>query len=69
MKILITGGCERSSYQVMDILNINDFCKLIEIQTSNFSKYKNEIFNISGSSYSEISLFNLTKICRNIFQN
>jgi len=65
LKYIGYGGL---GYQVRDILNINDFCKLIEVQLSDFSKYKNEIFNIGGGSHSKISLFNLTKICQNIFK-
>ena len=64
LKYIGYGG---KGYQVRDILNVQDLCKLMELQTTNFNKFNNETFNIGGGMFSKISLFKLTEICKDIF--
>jgi CDP-paratose 2-epimerase len=54
--------------QVRDVLNINDLVKLISLQTHNFEKFNNELFNIGGGQSNKISLYNLTKKTDEIFK-
>ena len=64
LKYIGYGG---KGYQVRDILNVLDLCRLIEIQIVNFNKFKNDTFNIGGGKFSKISLIKLTEICKEIF--
>jgi CDP-paratose 2-epimerase len=64
LKYIGYGG---KGYQVRDILNIQDFCRLIEMQITNFNKFKNDTFNIGGGKFSKISLIKLTEKCKEIF--
>ena len=56
-------------YQVRDVLHIDDLCKLILKQINNINKVKNKLFTIGGSTKSNTSLKNLTKVCENITGN
>ena len=64
LKYIGYGG---KGYQVRDILNVQDLCRLIELQITNFNKFNNETFNIGGGMFSKISLFKLTEMCKDIF--
>ncbi len=61
-------GYGSKGFQVRDILNVIDFCKVIELQISDFNKFNTGTFNIGGGMFSRISLSNLTEICKNIFK-
>lgn len=55
--------------QVRDLLHIDDVKSLINIQIKQISKYRGEIFNAGGSSFSSLSLLETTKICQEITGN
>ena len=55
--------------QVRDVLHINDFTNLINLQIKNFNKIYNKKFCVGGSTKSNTSLKNLTKICSKITGN
>ena len=63
LKYIGYGG---KGYQVRDILNVQDLCRLIEIQITNFKKFNNETFNIGGGMFSKISLAKLSEMCKEI---
>ena len=60
-------GYKGKGYQVRDVLNIKDIVKLIFYQSNSFKKFENDLFNIGGGSDNKISLFNLTKKKKEIF--
>ena len=60
-------GYGGSGYQCRDILDINDLSALINKQITNFSNFKNNIFNIGGGSSRILSLKNLTDQCNKLF--
>ncbi len=55
--------------QIRDVLHIEDLCKLIKIQISNFHKIHNKLFTVGGSKKSFTSLKNLTNLCQKITRN
>ena len=62
-------GYNGSGNQVRDVLHINDFCELIEIQINNLKKIYNKLFTVGGSNFSYTSLKKLTKLCNKITGN
>lgn len=52
--------------QVRDLLHIDDLTDLIKIQIKQISKYRGEIFNAGGSSFSSLSLLETTRLCQQI---
>ena len=52
--------------QVRDLIHVDDVCDIIHKQILNFTKIKNETFNIGGGVKNSISLIDLTKVCENI---
>ncbi len=52
--------------QVRDVLHIEDLCDLIFKQIKRFNRIHNELFCIGGSSFSKISLNELTLKCQSI---
>lgn len=56
-------GYNGSGNQVRDVLHIDDFCELIEIQIKNLKNIYNKLFTVGGSNFSYISLKKLTKLC------
>ena len=56
-------------HQLRDVLHINDLCELINLQINKIFKVNNLIFTVGGSTYSKISLKELTKICEKITGN
>jgi CDP-paratose 2-epimerase len=55
--------------QVRDILHIDDFCNLIDIQIKKINILNNEIFNIGGGYKNSVSLKELTILCQKITGN
>ena len=55
--------------QVRDVLHINDFCELIEIQINGLKKIYNRTFTVGGSNFSYVSLKKLTELCTKITGN
>ena len=66
LKYIGYGGL---GYQVRDILNIMDLCKLVEMQVLDFDMFNRNTFNIGGGIKNKISLYNLTKYCNKIFNS
>jgi|TARA_Y100000389_G_C17366778_1_gene466747 CDP-paratose 2-epimerase len=56
-------GYNGSGNQVRDVLHIDDFCELIEIQIKNLKKINNRLFTVGGSNFSYTSLKKLTRLC------
>ena len=44
-------------------MHVDDFCELILKQIKNFKKIKNKLFTVGGSTRSNTSLKDLTKVC------
>lgn len=55
--------------QVRDLLHIDDLIRLVIKQLNSIDKYRGEIFNAGGSSFSSLSLCETTVICREITGN
>ena len=55
--------------QVRDLLHIDDLIELITIQIKTIKKYRGEIFNAGGSSFSSLSLLETTEICQKLTGN
>ena len=68
-KDLVYIGYGGSGNQVRDVLHIDDFTKLINVQIKKLNTIFNKKFNVGGSLKSFTSLNNLTKICENITGN
>ena len=62
-------GYGGSGNQVRDVLHIDDFTNLINLQIKKLSIIFNKKFNVGGSFKSYTSLNNLTKICEKITGN
>ena len=60
LKYIGFGG---NGHQVRDVLHVDDFCELILKQIKNFKKIKNKLFTVGGSTRSNTSLKDLTKVC------
>ena len=56
-------GYNGSGNQVRDVLHIDDFCELIEIQIRCLKNIYNKLFTVGGSNFSYTSLKKLTKLC------
>jgi CDP-paratose 2-epimerase len=52
--------------QVRDLLHIDDLLDLIKTQIGQIAKYRGEIFNAGGSSFSSLSLLETTRLCQEI---
>ena len=68
-KDMVYIGYGGSGNQVRDVLHIDDFTKLINLQIKKLNIIFNKKFNIGGSLKSFTSLNNLTKICQNVTGN
>ena len=68
-KDLVYIGYGGSGNQVRDVLHIDDFTKLINLQIKKLNIIFNKKFNVGGSLKSFTSLNNLTKICENVTGN
>tara|TARA_B100000035_G_C20992488_1_gene550891 strand:- start:232 stop:1260 length:1029 start_codon:yes stop_codon:yes gene_type:complete len=55
--------------QVRDVLHIEDLCDVILKQIKRFNKIHNELFCVGGSSFSKISLNELTLKCQTMTGN
>ncbi|MHC1776986.1 MAG: NAD-dependent epimerase/dehydratase family protein [Lentimicrobium sp.] len=55
--------------QVRDVIHINDAIDLLKIQIKALDRYKGEIFNVGGGSFSSLSLLETTKICEELTGN
>tara|TARA_B100001741_G_scaffold307382_1_gene302146 strand:- start:1191 stop:2219 length:1029 start_codon:yes stop_codon:yes gene_type:complete len=55
--------------QIRDIIHIDDVCEIIFKQIKNFSKIKDNIFNIGGGIKNKLSLKDLTRKCQVITGN
>ena len=55
--------------QVRDVLHIDDLCEFIFLQIKRFNKINNNLFCLGGSSFSKISLKELTEKCEKITGN
>ncbi len=60
LKYIGFGG---NGHQVRDVLHVDDFCELILKQIKKFKKIKNKLFTVGGSTRSNTSLKDLTKVC------
>ena len=56
-------------HQVRDVLHIDDLCNLIYKQIKKIKSINNILFTVGGSKKSNISLNQLTKICKKITNN
>ena len=65
-KDMVYIGYGGSGNQVRDVLHIDDFTKLINLQIKKLNIIFNKKFNVGGSLKSFTSLNNLTKICQKI---
>ena len=68
-KNLVYIGYGGSGNQIRDVLHIDDFTKLINLQINKLSNIYNKKFNVGGSLKSFTSLKNLTEICQKITGN
>ena len=66
LKYIGYGGLGK---QVRDLLHIDDVTDLIKIQIAQISRYRGEIFNAGGSSFSSLSLLETTRLCQEITGN
>lgn len=57
-------GYGGTGLQVRDVLNINDLCKLIEMQIENFDMVNGKTYNVGGGKSNSVSLKELTKKCQ-----
>lgn len=55
--------------QVRDLLHIEDLIALIKKQINVIGNYQGEVFNVGGSTYSNLSLIEATNICQEITGN
>ena len=62
-------GYNGSGNQVRDVLHIEDFVRLLNLQIKNFKKISNKTFCVGGSTTSYTSLKELTKICEKVTKN
>jgi CDP-paratose 2-epimerase len=68
-KDLVYIGYGGHGNQVRDVLHIDDFTKLINLQIKKIDIIFNKKFNVGGSLKCFTSLNNLTKICENVTGN
>ena len=59
-------GYNGSGKQERDVVHIDDFCKLINLQIINFNKYFNKSFTVGGGSQNTVSLLDVYKICEKL---
>jgi len=55
--------------QLRDLLHIDDLISLINVQLNSINKYRGQIFNVGGSSFSSLSLMETTNICQIVTGN
>ena len=55
--------------QVRDLLHIEDLAALVMTQLNHIDNYSGEVFNVGGASFSNLSLCEATKFCREITGN
>ena len=55
--------------QVRDLLHIDDLTTLIKKQISRIEEFRGEVFNVGGSDFSNLSLFEATEWCRRMTGN
>jgi len=55
--------------QVRDVLHIDDFVNLIEVQINKIDEYDGEVYNVGGGHTNTLSLSETTEICRDITGN
>jgi len=55
--------------QVRDVLNIDDLCRLIDIEIHNFEILKNETYNIGGGIKNSISILELDNLCKGLIKD
>lgn len=66
LKYIGYGGTGK---QVRDFLHIEDLLKLIDYQLDNFSACDGDVLNVGGGRYSNLSLKELTDLCREVTGN
>ena len=59
-------GYNGSGKQERDVVHIDDFCKLINLQISNLKKYFNKSFTVGGGSRNTVNLLDVYKICQKL---
>ncbi len=55
--------------QVRDLLHVDDLFTLIDIEASQLSKINGNIYNVGGGKEASLSLYETTKLCREITGN
>lgn len=55
--------------QVRDVLHIDDLFRLIDLQARSIDKITGKTFNVGGSTFSNVSLMELTELCADITGN
>lgn len=55
--------------QVRDLLYIDDFCGLIDLQVKNLNKLSSNTYNVGGSKKVSLSLLETTAFCRKVSGN
>jgi CDP-paratose 2-epimerase len=55
--------------QVRDLLHIEDLCALVKIQLAQIENFRGEVFNVGGSTQSNLSLAETTAICQELTGN
>jgi len=68
-KDLAYFGYGGNGKQVRDMLHIDDFFDLIDLQIHYFNKFSGQDFNIGGGLDSSVSLKELTEICQEVTEN
>ena len=63
------NGYNSQGKQIRDVLHIDDFSDLIDMQIHNFQDYNRGVFNIGGGVENIVSLMELTEICEQLTSN
>ena len=66
---LTYNGYNSQGKQIRDVLHIDDFSDLIDMQIHNFQDYNRGVFNIGGGVENIVSLMELTEICEQLTSN
>jgi len=62
-------GFDGEGRQVRDLLHIDDFCELIDIQINSLDKISGQIYNVGGGKNISLSLREATQLCEEISGN
>lgn len=62
-------GFSGKGKQVRDLLHIDDFCRLLELQLVNLDKFTGQTYNVGGGNKVSLSLLETTDLCQKITGN